>query len=147
MNSTVTLVGNLTRDPELRMTPSGKTLVGLNLAVNRRWPNDAGGWTEQVSFLPVVAWANLGENTVVSLRKGDRVVVVGRPEQRSWVDATEKRHSVIEFVADEVAPSLRFVTVALARVPKPGQDEPPAGQAAAGRAGANDAAELADAPF
>ena len=118
MNSNVTLVGNLTRDPDRRELPSGRVLVSFSIAVNRRWPNDAGGWAEQVSFFPVVAWQQLGENAFATLSKGDRVVVVGRPEQRSWTNTAGDRRSVIEFVADEVAPSLRFTQASILRSPR-----------------------------
>ncbi len=118
MNSNVTLVGNLTRDPERRELPSGRVVVSFSLAVNRRWPNDAGGWAEQVSFFPVVAWQQLGEHSFATLSKGDRVVVVGRPEQRSWTAADGARRSAIEFVADEVAPSLRFNRAEIVHLPR-----------------------------
>lgn len=111
-DSQVTLVGNLTRDPEIRFTQSGQARCGLGIAVNRRYQVN-GEWQEQTSFFNVVAWAQLGENVAESLKKGDRVIVTGRLEQRSYVPeggTDEDKRSVVEVVADEIGPSLRWAT-------------------------------------
>lgn len=110
MSSTITIVGNLVRDPELRFTPSGQANAKFGVAVNRRWQNkQTNEWEEQVSFFDVVCWRELAENVSESLTKGSRVVVTGRLEQRSWEQDGQKRYAV-EIVADEVAPSLRWAT-------------------------------------
>jgi single-strand DNA-binding protein len=106
----VTLVGNLTRDPELRFTPSGQPLANFGLAVNRRWQNRQGEWQEDTSFFNVVVWGDHGENASDSLGKGDRVIVTGRLDQRSWETDQGEKRSVIEVIADEVGPSLRWAT-------------------------------------
>src|SRR5688572_22399757 len=109
--NTVTIVGNLTRDPELRYTPSGQTNASFGVAVNRRWMNrQTNEWEERVSFFNVVCWRELADNVAESLAKGSRVVVTGRLEQRSWETENGDKRSVIEIVADEVAPSLRWAT-------------------------------------
>lgn len=115
-DSIVTLVGNVTRDPEMRFTPSGAGVAEFGLAVNRRWQNrQTNEWEEQVSFFDVKVWSAMAENVAESITKGTRVVVTGRLEQRSWeTDAGEKR-SKIEVVADEVAPSLRWATAAVTK--------------------------------
>ena len=83
-DNTVTIVGNLTRDPELRYTGSGAGMAPFGVAVNRRWQNrQSGEWEEQVSFFNVTAWGDLGENCAASLTKGSRAIVNGRLEQRS----------------------------------------------------------------
>ena len=82
-DNTVTLTGNLTKDPELRYTTGGRGVASFGLAVNRRYQVN-GEWQEQVSFFNVVAWADLGENAAASLHKGNRVMVMGRLEQRSY---------------------------------------------------------------
>ena len=105
--NSVTLVGNLTRDPELRFTQGGRPLASFGLAVNRRYQVN-GEWQEQTSFFNVVAWGTLGENAAASLNKGTRVVVYGRLEQRSWESQEGEKRSVIEVVADELGPSLRW---------------------------------------
>jgi single-strand DNA-binding protein len=106
-----TLVGNLTRDPELRFTPSGQATASFGLAVNRTWTDRASQERrEQTSFFDVVVWGTLAENVAQSLRKGERVVVAGRLDQRTWETQEGEKRSKVEVVADEVAPSLRWAT-------------------------------------
>ncbi|HEX9681785.1 MAG TPA: single-stranded DNA-binding protein [Acidimicrobiales bacterium] len=113
----ITIVGNLTRDPELRFTQSGQAKAGLGIAVNRRWQNRASGeWEEATSFFNVVAWADLGENASESLTKGDRVIVTGRLDQRSWETEQGDKRSVVEVIADEIGPSLRWATAEVTKV-------------------------------
>lgn len=106
----VTIVGNITRDPELRYTPSGQANVRLGVAVNRKWQDrNSGEWQEVTSFFDVICWREMAENVNESLKKGTRVIVTGRLEQRSWEQDGNKR-SVVEINADEIAPSLRWAT-------------------------------------
>lgn len=115
-SNTVTLVGNVTRDPELRFTPSGQGVASFGLAVNRRWQNrQTNEWEEAVSFFDVVAWGTLGENVSESLTKGTRVMVTGRLDQRSWDTQEGEKRSKIEIVADEIGPSLRWATVSVTK--------------------------------
>ncbi|MBV8980472.1 MAG: single-stranded DNA-binding protein [Acidimicrobiia bacterium] len=110
-DNTITLAGNVTRDPELRFTGSGQAKATFGLAVNRRWQNrQTQEWEESTSFFDVVAWGDQGENIAESLAKGARVVVTGRLEQRSWETDEGEKRSKIEVVADEVGPSLRWAT-------------------------------------
>jgi single-strand DNA-binding protein len=107
----VSITGNLTRDPELRFTPTGQAIANFGVAVNRRWQNrQTNEWEEATSFFDVVAWGSLGENCAQSLTRGSRVVVSGRLDQRSWENQEHEKRSKVEIVADEVAPSLRFAT-------------------------------------
>jgi single-strand DNA-binding protein len=115
-DNTVCLVGNVTRDPELRYTTGGRGIASFGLAVNRRWQNKlTNEWEEQVSFFNVTAWANLGENVCQSITKGARVIVSGRLEQRSWETDDGEKRSVIEVIADEVGPSMRWATCEITR--------------------------------
>lgn len=116
MNTTITIVGNVTRDPELRFTASGVATSTFTLAVNRRvnTRNNAAP-TEVVSFFTVVAWNTMAENACVSLTKGSRVVVSGRLEQRSWQTPAGEKRTVYELVADEIGASLRFASAAIER--------------------------------
>jgi single-strand DNA-binding protein len=115
-NSGVTIVGNLTRDPELRFTPSGQATASFGVAVNRRWQNrQSQEWNEATSFFDVVCWAELAENAAQSLTRGTRVIVSGRLDQRSWENQDGEKRSKIEIVADEVAPSLRYATAQISR--------------------------------
>jgi single-strand DNA-binding protein len=114
--NTVTLVGNITRDPELRFTPSGQATANFGLAVNRRWQNrQTNEWEEAVSFFNVVCWREMADNVAESLAKGARVVVTGRLEQRSWETDNGEKRSVVEIVADEIGPSLRYATAQITR--------------------------------
>jgi len=112
----VSIVGNLTRDPELRFTPSGQATTSFGVAVNRRWQNRQNQeWEEATSFFDVVCWGQLAENTAQSLSKGTRVLVSGRLDQRSWETSEREKRSKIEITADEVAPSLRWATVSISK--------------------------------
>src|SRR3954465_3644497 len=113
-DNTVTVVGNITRDPELRFTPSGQAVATFGMAVNRRYQKN-GQWEEQTSFFNVTAWGTLGENASNSLHKGARILVSGRLEQRSWETQEGDKRSVVEVVADELGPSLRWATAAITK--------------------------------
>lgn len=114
--NTVVLVGNITRDPELRFTPSGQPTATFGLAVNRRWQNRQNQeWEEATSFFDVVCWRELAENAASSLSRGSRVIVTGRMEQRSWETQEGDKRSKIEVVADELGPSLRWATAVVTK--------------------------------
>src|SRR5205823_9352113 len=115
-DSTVTIVGNLTRDPEIRYTTGGSAKASFGVAVSRRWQNrQTQEWDEQTSFFNVVCWREMAENVAESLGKGSRVVVTGRLEQRSWETENGEKRSVVEIVADDVGPSIRWVTAQISR--------------------------------
>ena len=106
---TITLSGNITREPELKFTKTGQAQTRFAIAVNRRWQNkQTQNWEEQVSFFDVTSWGPLAENTANSLAKGQRVLVTGRLEQRSWETPEGDKKSTVEIVAEDIAPSLRF---------------------------------------
>jgi single-strand DNA-binding protein len=115
-DNSVTLVGNVTRDPELRYTQGGAAKVAFGLAVNRRWQNrQTQEWEEQVSFFNIVAWREMAENVAESVAKGSRVVVTGRLEQRSWETENGEKRTVVEVTADDIGPSLRWATAQISR--------------------------------
>ncbi len=118
-DSTVTIVGNITRDPELRFTAGGKGIASFGLAVNRRWQQN-GEWQEKVSFFNVTAWDSLGENIAASLTKGTRVIVTGRLEQREYETKEGEKRNVVEIVADEIGPSLRWARAEVERISRDG---------------------------
>jgi single-strand DNA-binding protein len=122
--NSVTLVGNITRDPELRFTPSGQATASFGLAVNRMW-NDrqTNEKKEAVSFFDVVCWREMAENASESLTKGSRVIVTGRLEQRSWEGQDGEKRSKIEVVADEIGPSLRWATAEVRKNDRRGPGE------------------------
>ena len=112
----VDVIGNVTRDPELRYTPTGQAVATFGLAVNRRWQNrKTQAWEEAVSFFDVVCWAELAEHVAESVTTGTRLMVVGRLDQRSWETQEGEKRSKIEIVADEVGPSLRWATAVVTR--------------------------------
>jgi single-strand DNA-binding protein len=122
-DNSVTLVGNVTRDPELRYTAGGAAKVAFGLAVNRRWQNrQTQEWEEQVSFFNVVAWREMAENVAESIAKGSRVVVTGRLEQRSWETENGEKRTVVEVNADDIGPSLRWATAQITRNERRGGD-------------------------
>ena len=106
-DNTVTLTGNLTKDPELRYTTGGRGVASFGLAVNRSYQVN-GEWQEQVSFFNVVAWGDLGENAAASLHKGNHVMVTGRLEQRSYDTREGEKRNITEVIADDLGPSLRW---------------------------------------
>ena len=121
--NSITISGNITREPEMRYTPSGVSKVTFGVAVNRSWRNQqTQEWEEQTSFFNVVAWRQLAENAGASLQKGSRVTVSGRLEQRSWETEQGEKRSVVEIVADDIAASLRFATVEIHKVERSGPE-------------------------
>ena len=107
----ITLVGNITDDPELRFTPSGRPVANFTVAVNRRWKNQDGQWEDKLDgFFRCNCWRDMAENVAESLQKGMRVMVVGRLQQRSWDDQEGNKRSAFEIQVDEVGPSLRWAT-------------------------------------
>lgn len=98
----VFLMGNLTRDPELRYTPNGMAVVNLRLAVNHRYKDKAGEVKQETCFITAVVWDKQAESCNQYLQKGRLVLVEGRLQQRSWQDAEGKARNVIEVRADRV---------------------------------------------
>lgn len=120
-DNTVTLVGNITEDPELRFTPTGRQVANFTVAVNRRFRNDSGQWEDKLDgFFRCNAWAGMAENVAESLVKGARVVVVGRLQQRSWEDPQGQRRSTVEVLVDEVGPSLRWASATVQKSQRSG---------------------------
>jgi single-strand DNA-binding protein len=107
--TSITLVGNATKDPDLRFTNSGVPVVSFGVAVSKRVRDDAGNWVDgATSFFDVSAWKKLAENVAESITKGSRVVVTGRIEQRTYKGNDGSDRTVFEVTADEVAISLFF---------------------------------------
>lgn len=122
MSATITVIGNLTADPELRTTNSGKSVVNLSLAHTPRKPDGSDGNT---SFYNIVAWEYLADNFAASFKKGDRLIVVGRVSQDKWEDKdTGKVMSRLVITADEIGGTCRFHTVEMSRVQRSAAQEP-----------------------
>jgi single-strand DNA-binding protein len=97
----VTLMGNLTRDPELRTTPNGQSVCSFSLALNRSYKNASGDWQEATDYIDIVAWGPLGERVAQYLTKGRPALVSGRIQSRSWEQDGQKR-SKVEVIANDV---------------------------------------------
>jgi len=97
----VVLMGNLTRDPELRATPNGQQVCSFSLALNRSYKGADGNWQEATDYIDVVAWGPLGERVAQYLSKGRPCLVNGRLQSRSWEQEGQKR-SKVEVVAQDV---------------------------------------------
>jgi single-strand DNA-binding protein len=97
----VILMGNLTRDPEVRQTPSGQSVCSFSLALNRAYKAQNGEWQEATDYIDVVAWGPLGERVGQYLTKGRRALVQGRIQSRSWEQDGQKRNKV-EVLANDV---------------------------------------------
>ena len=145
--NSVTLVGNVTRDPELRFTPSGQATASFGLAVNRVWTDrQTNERREAVSFFDVVCWREMAENASQSLPKGARVIVTGRLEQRSWETSDGEKRSKVEVIADEIGPSLRWATAEVTKNDRRGPGDFGGGGGGGGGGGRDGGARPAAAP-
>ena len=97
----VTLMGNLTRDPELRQTPNGQNVCSFSLALNRSYKDQSGEWQEATDYVDIVAWGPLAERVSQYMSKGRRCLVQGRLQSRSWEQDGQKRNKV-EVLANDV---------------------------------------------
>ncbi len=96
------ILGNLTRDPEMRTTPSGQTVTSFSVATNRRWTDPAGERKEAVEYHDIVAWGKLAEIASQILKKGQPAYVTGRLQTRSWEAQDGTRRQKTEIVADDL---------------------------------------------
>lgn len=136
-DNTVTVVGNVTRDPELRFTQSGMAVASFGLAWNRRKRDGE----EETSFFDITCFQQMAENVAESISKGSRVVVYGTLQQRSWENQEGERRSKVEILADDIAPSLKWATAQVTRNEFRG-----AGSAGGGGGGGQPAAQGASGP-
>ena len=97
----VTLMGNLTRDPELRQTPTGQSVTSFSLALNRSYKDQSGEWQEATDYIDIVCWGPLAERVSQYMSKGRRCLVQGRLQSRSWEQDGQKR-SKVEVLATDV---------------------------------------------
>ena len=111
----ITFIGNLTDDPDLRFTQGGAPVASFRVASNRRFTDRAGNQQEETTFLNVNCWRDLAENAAESLKKGDRVIVIGRVRVRSYENREGQTVWTTEIEADEIAPSLRWARAVITR--------------------------------
>lgn len=110
--TTITVIGNLTDDPELRFTPSGAAVAKFRIASTPRTLDRASGeWKDgEPLFLACSVWRQVAENVAESLQRGSRVIVTGRLRQRSYETREGEKRTVYELEVDEIGPSLRYAT-------------------------------------
>lgn len=120
----ITVVGNLTADPELRFTPSGAAVANFTIASTpRSYDKDSGGWKDgDALFMRCNLWRQPAENVVESLTRGDRVMATGRLKQRSFEHQGQRR-TVVELDVDEVGPCLRYATAKVSKISRDGGSE------------------------
>lgn len=116
--TTITVVGNLTADPELRFTQSGAAVASFTVASTpRTLDRQSGEWKDgEALFLRCNVWRQVAENVAESLTRGSRVLVTGRLRQRSFETKEGEKRTVIELEVDEIGPSLRYATAKVNKV-------------------------------
>jgi len=107
------LLGNLTRNPEIKYTNEGIAITEMGLAVNKKWTDKNGKESEMVDFFNVTTWSGLAENCAAALKKGDRVLISGHLNLRSWENKEGKKYNITNITADIVAASLEFDPVSI----------------------------------
>ncbi|MFE4872478.1 single-stranded DNA-binding protein [Streptomyces sp. NPDC056682] len=124
----ITVIGNLTADPELKFTPSGAALAKFTIAATpRTYDKDSGKWTDgTATFFRCAAWRQLAEHAAESLTKGSRVVAFGRIRQHDWTTDQGEKRSMLVLEVDEIGASIRFTTVTI-NAKRPAQSAPAAG--------------------
>lgn len=121
----VTVSGNLTADPELTFTASGRPVARLTVASNERYRDESGAWQDgTTSFVRVNAWGHLAEHSAESLGKGDRVIVSGTLRQRDYETTAGEKRTVWEVTASEIGAALTYATVKIARAKRDGVPVP-----------------------
>ena len=118
----ITIIGNLTADPEIRFMPSGAAVASFTVASTpRTFDRQAGEWKDgETLFMPCQAWRVMAENIAESLTKGTRVIVQGRLVQRSYTTREGENRTVVEMQVDEIGPSLRYAKAQVTRQPRGG---------------------------
>jgi single-strand DNA-binding protein len=120
--TTITIIGNLTNDPELRFTPSGAAVANFTVASTpRTFDRQANEWKDgETLFMRCSVWRDAAENVAESLQRGSRVLVSGRLKSRSYETKEGEKRTVVELEVDEVGPSLRYATAKVAKTSRSG---------------------------
>ncbi len=121
-DTNITVVGNLTADPELRFTPSGAAVANFTVASTPRiYDRQSGEWKDgEALFLRCNVWREAAENVAESLTRGSRVIVTGRLKQRSFETREGEKRTVVEVEVDEIGPSLRYATAKVNKASRSG---------------------------
>lgn len=143
MSNNVTVVGNLTQDPELRFTASGVAMVNISVADNRSYKDRNDQWQEETSYFRGTCWRDLAENVAESLTQGSRVIITGRLKQRSWETNEGEKRTVVEIDIQEIGPSLRWATANVTKTPRASGGDSGGGNSYGGGGGSAPAAPVA----
>ena len=121
-DTTITVIGNLTADPELRFTPSGAAVANFTVASTpRMFDRQTNEWKDgEALFLRCAIWREAAENVAESLTRGSRVIVQGRLKQRSFETREGEKRTVVEVEVDEIGPSLRYATAKVTKASRSG---------------------------
>src|SRR5512139_1903056 len=127
--TTITVIGNLTDDPELRFTPSGAAVAKFRIASTpRQLDRQSGEWKDgEPLFLQCSVWRQVAENVAESLQRGMRVIVSGRLRQRSYETKEGEKRTVVELEVEEIGPSLKYATAKVTKANRPGGGGAPGG--------------------
>lgn len=149
-DTNITVVGNLTADPELRFTPSGAAVANFTVASTPRiYDRQSGDWKDgEALFLRCNIWREAAENVAESLTRGSRVIVTGRLKQRSFETREGEKRTVVEVEVDEIGPSLRYATAKVNKASRSGGGSGGFGSGGGSRAAASaSAASTTDDPW
>jgi single-strand DNA-binding protein len=147
--TTITVVGNLTDDPELRFTPSGAAVAKFRIASTpRTLDKQSGEWKDgEPLFLACSVWRQVAENVAESLQRGARVVVTGRLRQRSYETKEGEKRTVYELEVDEIGPSLRYATAKVQKMSRSGGGSGGGFGSGGGNSSGGGSAAMADDPW
>ncbi|MBV9091753.1 MAG: single-stranded DNA-binding protein [Mycobacteriaceae bacterium] len=148
-DTTITVVGNLTADPELRFTPSGAAVANFTVASTPRiYDRQSGEWKDgEALFLRCNIWREAAENVAESLTRGSRVIVTGRLKQRSFETREGEKRTVVEVEVDEIGPSLRYATAKVNKASRGGGGGGGFGSSGGSRTTASASAAASDDPW
>lgn len=121
----VTIVGNATRDPELRFTPAGDAVANLSIAINNQKQNAQKEWIDgPPTFIEVTCWRGLAEHVAETVSKGHRLILIGRLETESWEDKQGNERTTLRLQAVDVGPSLLWSTATVTKAESTGPRQP-----------------------
>jgi single-strand DNA-binding protein len=128
----ITIIGNLTADPELRFIPSGAAVASFTIASTpRTFDKQTGEWKDgEALFLNCSLWREAAENVTESLHRGDRVIATGQLKQRSFETKSGEKRTVVELAVDEIGPSMRYAVAKVEKTTKSKPKAPPAAKPA-----------------
>ena len=114
-DNTITLTGNITRDPEMKFTGGGMAISSFGLAVSNRKKNLSGEYEDEANFFDITVFGSLAENVATTLQKGNRVILSGRLDWSQWQTDSGEKRSKVQVIADSIGPDLRWATAVVTK--------------------------------